>query len=165
MGTETDSSELPWQPWQLWRTAALWEATAHLTQDLVVAAIGSSLILLVLGSLALLPLIPVGVPPLVMSLWLAAGAAGLARRRYTATLGGFIAPPLVERVNGADSWVDVKSNSWVIENNRGTNAPVDGFQTHHILDHGGDWNVFGNTPPMSARTDSAMRCAQPATTC
>ncbi len=80
MGTETDSRELPWQPWQLWRTAASWEATAHLTQDLFVAAIGSSLILLVLGSLALLPLIPVGVPLLVMSLWLAAGAAGLERR-------------------------------------------------------------------------------------
>jgi hypothetical protein len=32
--------------------------------------------------------------------------------------------------DGADSWVDVKGNGWIIERNRGTNAPIDGFQVH-----------------------------------
>jgi nitrous oxidase accessory protein NosD len=46
----------------------------------------------------------------------------------------------------ADSWVDVKGNDWVIEGNRGTNSPGDGFQTHEILDGWGTGNRFsGNT--------------------
>ncbi|MHC2997916.1 hypothetical protein OB08_00910 [Microbacterium sp. HJ5] len=48
---------------------------------------------------------------------------------------------------GADSWVDVKGNGWVIEDNRGVNSPLDGFQTHEIGNGGwGTGNVFrGNT--------------------
>lgn len=42
----------------------------------------------------------------------------------------------------ADSWVDVKGNGWRIENNFGRNAPLDGFQTHEILDGWGTGNVF-----------------------
>ncbi|WP_242682632.1 right-handed parallel beta-helix repeat-containing protein [Desertivibrio insolitus] len=46
----------------------------------------------------------------------------------------------------ADSWVDIKGNDWVIEGNVGRNSPLDGFQTHEILDGWGTRNVFrGNT--------------------
>ena len=47
----------------------------------------------------------------------------------------------------ADSWVDVKGNEWVIEDNTGVNSPLDGFQTHEIGNGGwGTRNVFrGNT--------------------
>lgn len=45
-------------------------------------------------------------------------------------------------MTGADSWVDVKGNSWVIEGNTGVNAPLDGFQTHEILDGWGRGNTF-----------------------
>jgi parallel beta-helix repeat protein len=42
----------------------------------------------------------------------------------------------------ADSWVDVKGNDWLIQNNTGTDSPADGFQTHEILDGWGTRNVF-----------------------
>lgn len=42
----------------------------------------------------------------------------------------------------ADSWVDVKGNSWIIEGNTGTASPADGFQTHEILDGWGTGNIF-----------------------
>lgn len=42
----------------------------------------------------------------------------------------------------ADSWVDVKGNDWLIEANAGTDSPLDGFQTHEILDGWGLGNVF-----------------------
>jgi hypothetical protein len=46
----------------------------------------------------------------------------------------------------ADSWVDVKGNDWLIEDNVGRNSIQDGFQTHEILDGWGTGNVFrGNT--------------------
>ncbi|MDR7082545.1 hypothetical protein J2X01_001834 [Arthrobacter ginsengisoli] len=45
---------------------------------------------------------------------------------------------------GADSWVDVKGNDWMIENNSGRNSPRDGFQTHEIVDGWGTGNVFRN---------------------
>lgn len=48
--------------------------------------------------------------------------------------------------DGADSWVDIKGNDWLIEGNTGTNSLLDGFQTHEILDGWGTRNVFrGNT--------------------
>ena len=54
-------------------------------------------------------------------------------------------------MTGADSWVDVKGNQWRIEGNHGANSPLDGYQTHHILDQWGDWNVFtGNTAEVNA---------------
>jgi hypothetical protein len=46
------------------------------------------------------------------------------------------------RVTGADSWVDVKGNNYLIQGNTGTTAPQDGFQTHQILAGWGDFNVF-----------------------
>lgn len=42
----------------------------------------------------------------------------------------------------ADSVVDVKGDRWVVEGNRARDVPVDGFQTHQILDGWGDFNVF-----------------------
>ncbi|MGH4001397.1 MAG: right-handed parallel beta-helix repeat-containing protein [Pseudonocardiaceae bacterium] len=45
-------------------------------------------------------------------------------------------------MTGADSWVDVKGNDWVIADNVGINAPKDGFQTHEILDGWGERNAF-----------------------
>jgi hypothetical protein len=46
------------------------------------------------------------------------------------------------RVTGADSWVDVKGNNYLIEGNTGENAEKNGMQTHQILDGWGDLNVF-----------------------
>jgi hypothetical protein len=43
---------------------------------------------------------------------------------------------------GGDSWVDVKGNSWLIQDNRGTNSPLDGYQTHNVADGWGTGNVF-----------------------
>jgi hypothetical protein len=49
-------------------------------------------------------------------------------------------------ITGGDSWVDVKGNGYLIEGNTGTTSPMDGFQTHEILDGWGTRNVFrGNT--------------------
>ena len=45
-------------------------------------------------------------------------------------------------ITGADSWVDVKGNDWLIEGNSGQNSPLDGFQTHEIVDGWGTDNVF-----------------------
>ena len=47
---------------------------------------------------------------------------------------------------GADSWVNVKGNGWLIEDNVGTSASGSGFETHQILDGWGTGNVFdGNS--------------------
>lgn len=49
---------------------------------------------------------------------------------------------------GADSWVDVKGNGWVVAGNTGQDSTGDGFQTHHrnLSNNGlGNWglnNVF-----------------------
>ncbi|MEJ1105704.1 MULTISPECIES: hypothetical protein [unclassified Kribbella] len=49
-------------------------------------------------------------------------------------------------LSGADSWVDVKGNNWLIKGNTGTKSTMDGFQTHQILKGWGDHNLFtGNT--------------------
>jgi hypothetical protein len=45
-------------------------------------------------------------------------------------------------LSGADSWVDVKGNGWLIAGNHGHATPKDGFQTHVIVDGWGDKNVF-----------------------
>ncbi|MFI2214182.1 nitrous oxide reductase family maturation protein NosD [Streptomyces sp. NPDC020141] len=45
-----------------------------------------------------------------------------------------------------DSWVDVKGNDWLIEDNTGRDSPEDGFQTHQIVKGWGTGNTFkGNT--------------------
>jgi hypothetical protein len=46
------------------------------------------------------------------------------------------------KMSGADSWVDVKGNNWLVQDNTGTDSVEDGFQTHQILDGWGDHNVF-----------------------
>jgi Right handed beta helix region len=54
-------------------------------------------------------------------------------------------------MKGADSWVDVKGNDWLIEGNIGRNAPTDGFQTHQIVSGWGTGNVFiNNTADVNA---------------
>lgn len=45
-------------------------------------------------------------------------------------------------MTGADSWVDVKGNEWIIEDNTGRNSPRDGFQTHQIVAGWGTGNMF-----------------------
>jgi hypothetical protein len=45
-------------------------------------------------------------------------------------------------LTGADSWVDVKGNNWLIKGNTGTKSSQDGFQTHQILKNWGDHNLF-----------------------
>ena len=42
----------------------------------------------------------------------------------------------------ADSWVDVKGNDWLIQDNRGTSASGSGFEVHELLDGWGTGNVF-----------------------
>jgi hypothetical protein len=51
----------------------------------------------------------------------------------------------------ADSWVDVKGNSWTVEDNTGTSSPQDGFQVHEVVDGWGQDTVFsGNTAAVDA---------------
>ncbi|MER3386193.1 MAG: right-handed parallel beta-helix repeat-containing protein [Microcella pacifica] len=53
-------------------------------------------------------------------------------------------------ISGADSWVDVKGNQWLIEGNVGVDSPQDGFQTHEILSGWGTGNIFrGNSADVS----------------
>jgi hypothetical protein len=56
-------------------------------------------------------------------------------------------------LTGADSWIDVKGNDYVIRDNAGVDSPEDGYQTHVIndLDWGRD-NVFDhNTADVNGR--------------
>jgi hypothetical protein len=72
-------------------------------------------------------------------------------------------------ITGADSWVDVKGNGWLIAGNRGTRAPVDGYQVHEIVDGFGYRNLFsGNISDVDAsglaikvtktRSGNVVRC-------
>jgi hypothetical protein len=60
------------------------------------------------------------------------------------TTGGVVAGNVFDgsALEGADSWVDVKGNGWLVAGNRGTSSPEDGFQTHVIVDGWGRDNVF-----------------------
>jgi hypothetical protein len=44
--------------------------------------------------------------------------------------------------NYADSWMDVKGSGYLIAENTGNDAPLDGFQTHVAVDGWGNDNVF-----------------------
>ncbi|HST84930.1 MAG TPA: right-handed parallel beta-helix repeat-containing protein [Kineosporiaceae bacterium] len=72
-------------------------------------------------------------------------------------------------ITGADSWVDVKGNGWLIVGNRGTRAPADGYQVHEIVDSFGYRNLFsGNVSVVDAagfairvtktRSGNVVRC-------
>lgn len=52
------------------------------------------------------------------------------------TTGGLIEGNVFDgsMLSGADSWVDVKGNTYTVRNNTGANSPKDGFQTHVIND-------------------------------
>lgn len=53
--------------------------------------------------------------------------------------------------NSADSWVDVKGNGWQVTGNTGTNALLDGFQTHVLVAGWGQGNTFaGNRATVGA---------------
>ncbi|WP_227497343.1 right-handed parallel beta-helix repeat-containing protein [Planctomonas psychrotolerans] len=60
------------------------------------------------------------------------------------TTGGVVRGNTFEgsAITGADSWVDIKGNGYLIEDNVGTNSPLDGFQTHEIRSGWGTDNVF-----------------------
>ena len=45
-------------------------------------------------------------------------------------------------LTGADSWVDVKGNGWLIAGNIGHTSPQDGFQTHEVVKGWGTGNTF-----------------------
>jgi Right handed beta helix region len=54
-------------------------------------------------------------------------------------------------MTAADSWVDAKGNGYQITNNHGSNAPMDGFQTHVQLAGWGNDNTFhGNAADVQA---------------
>ena len=60
------------------------------------------------------------------------------------TVGGLL---VANRLDGsgtraADSLVDVKGTAWLVVDNTGSNAPLDGFQTHQIEERWGERNVF-----------------------
>ncbi|HRD63127.1 MAG TPA: NosD domain-containing protein [Nocardioides sp.] len=64
------------------------------------------------------------------------------------TTGGLIVDNTFDgsAMTGADSWVDVKGNNYLIQGNTGSSAPKNGMQTHQILPGWGDLNVFrGNS--------------------
>uniref|UniRef100_UPI0020240381 Ig-like domain-containing protein n=3 Tax=unclassified Frankia TaxID=2632575 RepID=UPI0020240381 len=44
--------------------------------------------------------------------------------------------------NYADSWIDLKGNNWRVEGNTGTNSPLDGIQTHVVVDGWGTGNII-----------------------
>lgn len=60
------------------------------------------------------------------------------------TVGGVLADNSFDGsdLSGADSWVDVKGNGWLVAGNTGTTSPADGFQTHVIVPGDGRDNVF-----------------------
>ncbi len=65
------------------------------------------------------------------------------------TAGGEIRDNLFDgtgltNINYDDSWIDVKGNRYLIVGNRGSNALLDGFQTHVPLDGYGRDNIFAN---------------------
>jgi hypothetical protein len=60
------------------------------------------------------------------------------------TLGGVVAGNTFDgsALTGADSWVDVKGNGWLVADNTGRSTPKDGFQTHVVVRGWGDRNRF-----------------------
>ena len=71
------------------------------------------------------------------------------------TSGGVVAGNTFDgsALSGADSWVDIKGNGWLIAGNHGRTAPKDGFQTHVILPGWGNANVFTlNTADLAGGT-------------
>ena len=60
------------------------------------------------------------------------------------TTGGLVADNVFDGsgMTATDSWLDVKGNNWRIVDNRGTNAPWDGFQTHMAVPGWGRDNHF-----------------------
>ncbi|MEK7571842.1 MAG: right-handed parallel beta-helix repeat-containing protein [Patescibacteria group bacterium] len=44
--------------------------------------------------------------------------------------------------NFADSWVDIKGNNWLITENKGSNALLDGYQIHGVYPGWGNKNTF-----------------------
>lgn len=44
--------------------------------------------------------------------------------------------------NFADSWVDIKGNNWLITENKGVNALLDGYQVHGVYNGWGNNNIF-----------------------
>ncbi|WP_394851173.1 hypothetical protein [Pendulispora rubella] len=70
--------------------------------------------------------------------------------------------------NYADSWIDVKGNGYLLKNNTGSDALLDGFQLHQAVDGWGNDNVFqGNKISgvpnygifaVSAVTGTVVRC-------
>lgn len=46
--------------------------------------------------------------------------------------------------NGGDSWVDMKGNGYVVADNTGAHALVDGFQVHVVVEGWGAGNLFTN---------------------
>jgi len=45
-------------------------------------------------------------------------------------------------MSGADSWIDVKGNGYLIQRNTGTSSIEDGMQTHDAVSGWGSYNVF-----------------------
>jgi hypothetical protein len=62
------------------------------------------------------------------------------------TTGGVVAGNTFDgaRLTGADSWVDVKGNGWLIAGNAGRTSPKDGFQTHVVVAGWGNDNTFAD---------------------
>jgi hypothetical protein len=59
-------------------------------------------------------------------------------------------------MTGADSWIDVKGNNYLIEGNTGVGAEKNGMQVHQILAGWGDFNVFVNNTLDVGSSDYAI---------
>lgn len=60
------------------------------------------------------------------------------------TTGGVLVGNVLDgsAMTEADTWVNLKGNNYLVQNNRGTSASENGFETHDILPGWGDFNVF-----------------------
>ena len=75
------------------------------------------------------------------------------------TSGQVIGNDLIGRnMTGADSWVDVKGNAWLVRGNRGSLSPQDGFQVHVEAPGWGRDNVItGNSGDLGADGEYGVR--------
>ena len=65
--------------------------------------------------------------------------------------------------NYADSWVDVKGNSYVLRGNSGSGTKLDAFQTHVEVTGWGRWNRFSTNKVTSGVSGYTVRVAKTST--
>lgn len=64
-------------------------------------------------------------------------------------------------LTGADSWVDVKGNDWLVRDNHGEHTPLDGFQTHAVAAGWGTDNHFEDNTGLLDDADGFLVALRP----